>query len=66
MDAYERRARVVVEPGFRILSGSYAVSTVAELIGFSIVWQLAGRLEGLAKLGVSRAPIFRKIVVRQR
>jgi len=60
-DEYERRVRVVVEPGVRILFGSYAVNKVAELIGFSILWQLEGGFEGLEKLGMSRASIFRKI-----
>jgi hypothetical protein len=60
-DAYERRARVVLEPGVRVLFGSYAVNKVAELIGFSVMWQLEGGFEGLEKLGMSRASIYRKI-----
>ena len=60
-DAYERQVRRAIEPGVQVLFGSFAVSKVAELIGFCVMWQLEGGFEGLEKLGMSRASIFRKI-----
>lgn len=60
-EAYEKQVRRVVEPGVQVLFGNYAVSKVADLVGFSVLWQLEGGFEGLEKLGMSRASIFRKI-----
>ena len=60
-DAYERQVKRAVEPGVKVLFSGYAVNKVADLIGFCVVWQLEGGFEGLEKLGMSRASIFRKI-----
>ncbi|WP_229053523.1 helix-turn-helix domain-containing protein [Aeromicrobium sp. Leaf350] len=60
-EAYERQAHKILDPGVRVLFGSYAANKVADLIGFAVVWQLEGGFEGLEKLGMSRASIYRKI-----
>lgn len=65
-DAYERQVRRAVVPGVRVLFGSYSVNKVAELVGFCVLWQLEGGFEGLEKLGMSRASIFRKISMCRR
>ncbi|MCK5890525.1 hypothetical protein [Aeromicrobium sp.] len=60
-ESYERRAHKILDPGVRVLFGSYAANKVADLIGFAVLWRLEGGFEGLEKLGMSRASIYRKI-----
>lgn len=65
-DGYQAGIRLAIEPGVRVLFGSYSVSKIAELIGFCVLWQLEGGFEGLEKLGMSRASIFRKVALCRR
>lgn len=44
----------------------YAVGQVSDLIGFWAVWHLEGGFEGLQRLGMSRASIFRKVAAFRR
>ncbi|GGD31421.1 hypothetical protein GCM10007231_33740 [Nocardioides daphniae] len=49
--------RTPVGDGLRSISAN----SVADLLGFWLVWQLHGGFEGLLSLGMSRSSIFRKV-----
>ncbi|TAM66859.1 MAG: hypothetical protein EPN48_14310 [Microbacteriaceae bacterium] len=49
-------------PGLKSLMRGYANSTLFDLFGFWLLWQLAGGFEGLQKtLGMSRSSVYRRI-----
>ncbi len=60
-DAYAstvtRASRPAVEPFARKM----AIPVSVDLMGFWLVWQLEGGFEGLRRLGMSRASIYRRI-----
>ena len=60
-DAYAgtvtRVSRPAVEPLARKLAGTVTV----DLFGFWLAWHLEGGFEGLRRLGMSRASIYRRI-----
>jgi hypothetical protein len=39
----------------------YAAGSIADLIGFWCVWHLEGGFEGLQRMGMSRASIYRRV-----
>jgi hypothetical protein len=39
----------------------YAASSIVDLVGFWAVWHLEGGFEGLQRMGMSRASIYRRI-----
>jgi len=39
----------------------YAAGSIVDLIGFWAVWHLEGGFEGLQKMGMSRASIYRRV-----
>lgn len=51
----------VTGPAVRPLARRYAAPAVVDLIGFWTVWHLEGGFEGLRKLGMSRASIYRRV-----
>ena len=55
--AYTRAVTPYLEPVARRLSATMAT----DLVGFWLVWHLQGGFEGLERLGVNRATIYRKI-----
>ena len=55
--AVTRVSRPAVEPLARKLAGPVTV----DLFGFWLAWQLEGGFEGLRRLGMSRASIYRRI-----
>lgn len=65
-DAYSRGVnRVITKP---LLEGVLAqpikevsITVMADLIGFWFMWHTCGGFEGLRKLGMSRATIFRRV-----
>jgi hypothetical protein len=66
-DAYnEAAARYVVTPLFGSVIKSYSAGTVADLVGFWVLWHLHGGFEGLRTLGMSRASVFRKVAAFRR
>lgn len=60
-DAYSRTVHRVAEPMVRPVAREYAASTVTDLVGFWLLWQLEGGFEGLQNLGLSRASIYRRV-----
>ncbi len=63
-DAYARTSNKVLGPAVELLAGpaikSYSAAMVSDLIGFWVLWQLEGGFEGLRRIGMSRASIYRK------
>jgi hypothetical protein len=51
----------VTTPALRPLVQRYAAGSVVDLIGFWVVWHLEGGFEGLQRMGMSRASIYRRI-----
>ncbi|GAA2089328.1 hypothetical protein IDH50_15910 [Aeromicrobium tamlense] len=66
-DAYAAASQKVFGPAVETLLGgairSVSASTVADLVGFWVLWHLHGGFEGLLKLGMSRASIYRKVAL---
>src|SRR5438477_12065534 len=51
----------VANPALRPLVNMYAAGSIVDLVGFWAVWHLEGGFEGLQRLGMSRASIYRRI-----
>jgi hypothetical protein len=51
----------VATPALRPLIRMYAAGSITDLIGFWAVWHLEGGFEGLQRMGMSRASIYRRI-----
>ena len=51
----------VATPAIKPLVRKYAAGSIVDLIGFWAVWHLEGGFEGLLRMGMSRASIYRKI-----
>jgi hypothetical protein len=51
----------VTTPAIKPLVRKYAAGSIVDLIGFWAVWHLEGGFEGLQRMGMSRASIYRKI-----
>jgi len=60
-DAYTNRVGRVAAPALRPLVKMYAAGSIVDLIGFWAVWHLEGGFEGLQRMGMSRASIYRRI-----
>jgi hypothetical protein len=51
----------VTTPALGPLVRMYAAGSIADLVGFWAVWHLEGGFEGLRRMGMSRASIYRRI-----
>ena len=51
----------VTTPALRPLVRKYAAGSIVDLVGFWAVWHLEGGFEGLSRMGMSRASIYRRI-----
>jgi len=51
----------VTTPVLRPLVRLYAAGSIVDLVGFWAMWHLEGGFEGLQKLGMSRASIYRRV-----
>jgi len=51
----------VASPALAPLVRMYAAGSICDLVGFWAVWHLEGGFEGLQRLGMSRASIYRRI-----
>jgi len=60
-DAYAGRVRKVSVPVLEPLAGRVSAAVVTDLIGFWLAWHLEGGFEGLERIGMHRATIFRKV-----
>jgi hypothetical protein len=60
-DAYAGAVNKVTIPVLRPWVEMYAAGSIADLIGFWCVWHLEGGFEGLQRMGMSRASIYRRV-----
>ena len=60
-DAYDGEVNKVTRPALRPLVQMYAAGSIVDLIGFWAVWHLEGGFEGLQRMGMSRASIYRRV-----
>jgi hypothetical protein len=51
----------VTTPVLRPLVRLYAAGSIVDLVGFWAVWHLEGGFEGLQRMGMSRASIYRRV-----
>ena len=49
------------DAGAAAVGAKYAAGSIVDLIGFWAVWHLEGGFEGLQRMGMSRASIYRRI-----
>jgi hypothetical protein len=60
-EGYAGAVGKVTTPVLRPLVRKYAAGSIVDLIGFWAVWHLEGGFEGLQRLGMSRASIYRRV-----
>ena len=60
-DSYAGAVEKVTSPVLGPLVRMYAAGSICDLVGFWAVWHLEGGFEGLQRLGMSRASIYRRI-----
>lgn len=60
-DSYSRAVRAASEPLLRPVAEKIAAPVVLDLLGFWLAWHLEGGFEGLQRLGMSRASIYRRV-----
>ena len=60
-ESYVGTVGKVTRPALRPLVTRYAAGSIVDLVGFWCVWHLEGGFEGLQRMGMSRASIYRRI-----
>ena len=60
-DSYASGVRRVGRPVLEPVAGRISAAIVSDLVGFWLVWHLEGGFEGLERIGMNRATIFRKV-----
>ena len=60
-ESYAATVGKVTRPALRPLVTRYAAGSIVDLVGFWCVWHLEGGFEGLQRMGMSRASIYRRI-----
>ena len=60
-DRYVGAVNKVTIPVLRPMVEMYAAGSIVDLIGFWSVWHLEGGFEGLQRMGMSRASIYRRV-----
>jgi hypothetical protein len=60
-DSYATGVRRVGRPVLEPLAGRVSAAIVSDLVGFWLIWHLEGGFEGLERIGMHRATIFRKV-----
>jgi hypothetical protein len=60
-DAYASAVRKASRPAVEPFARKAAVPVMMDLAGFWLLWHVEGGFEGLQRLGMSRASIYRRI-----
>lgn len=60
-EGYAGAVGKVATPVLKPLVRKYAAGSIVDLIGFWAMWHLEGGFEGLQRLGMSRASIYRRV-----
>ena len=65
-DAYAAQVNKLAAPAVEPLARKVAVPVLLDLMGFWLAWHLEGGFEGLQRMGMSRASIYRRISLFRR
>jgi len=65
-DRYVAQVERVAGPAIEPLARKAAVPVMLDLMGFWLAWHLEGGFEGLQRMGMSRASIYRRISLFRR
>jgi hypothetical protein len=65
-DRYVAQVERVAGPAIQPLARKAAVPVLLDLMGFWLAWHLEGGFEGLRRMGMSRASIYRRISLFRR
>ena len=65
-EGYVGAVTKVTTPAIKPLFRKYAAGSIVDLVGFWTVWHLEGGFEGLQRMGMSRASIYRRISLFRR
>lgn len=65
-DAYAAQVNRLAGPAVQPLARKVAVPVMLDLMGFWLAWHLEGGFEGLQRMGMSRASIYRRISLFRR
>ncbi len=60
-ESYSRAVTTVAEPLIRPLAQKIAAPVTLDLLGFWLAWHLEGGFEGLQRIGMSRASVYRRV-----
>lgn len=60
-DAYASTVTRVTRPAVEPVARKIAIPVAMDLTGFWLLWHLEGGFEGLRRLGISRASIYRRV-----
>jgi hypothetical protein len=60
-EGYTGAVGKVTRPVLNPLVRMYAAGSICDLVGFWAVWHLEGGFEGLQRMGMSRASIYRRV-----
>jgi hypothetical protein len=60
-DSYVGAVGRVTTPALRPIVNKYAAGSIVDLVGFWVMWHLEGGFDGLQRMGMSRASIYRRI-----
>jgi len=60
-EGYTGAVGKVTTPALKPLVRLYAAGSIVDLIGFWAMWHLEGGFEGLQRMGMSRASIYRRV-----
>lgn len=65
-EKYAAAVNRVAGPAVEPMAERIAASLAADLVGFWVLWHLEGGFEGLRRIGMSRATIYRRIATFRR
>jgi hypothetical protein len=65
-DAYAAKVNEIASPVVEPLAERIAAPLAVDLVGFWVVWHLEGGFDGLRRIGMSRASIYRRIKLFRR
>jgi hypothetical protein len=65
-DAYAAKVSEIASPVVEPLAERIAAPLAVDLVGFWVVWHLEGGFDGLRRIGMSRASIYRRIKLFRR
>jgi hypothetical protein len=65
-ETYSATVNRLAGPAVQPMAERLSASMAADLVGFWLIWHLEGGFEGLRRVGMSRATIYRRIAMFRR